>query len=67
MGSEILRAQQRPQQVEKQAGGHDAAEDELGHGVSHPVAADGVGRHEPEEADAERQQEDVDHGAPRGG
>jgi hypothetical protein len=61
MGSQILGAQQRPQQVGKKGGGHDAAQDEVEHGASDPVAAGDVGGHQREGSDADAKDKDVDH------
>ena len=64
MGSQILGAQQRPKQVDQQAGGHGAAQDEVEHGASEPAADGDVGGHQCEGTDTKGQEKDVEHGSP---
>jgi hypothetical protein len=63
-GSKFLGIKERVEEIGGEAGGHDAAKDEIEHGVSLCVSGPaGVETHEAEEADPENEIDDVEHGS----
>jgi hypothetical protein len=63
MGSEVLGAQQCPDQVAEQASADGACHDQVEHGASDAVATGNIGDHQREGAEAKGEKEDIEHGA----